>query len=127
MYIQPMCCTLPQCWRGKVTKTVPFDRIQDVVVTEKGGKYCCCYETTIDAIGVQTASGNGGFEIALKGVEVRRVHSGCSFSMLLLCDGPIGTAGEGRCRGNGRGRVCVWLRKRGARGKNMFRCVKSTL
>lgn len=70
-----MACKIPQCWSGKITKTVPFDRVQDVIVVERGGKYCCCYNTEVDFIGIQTASGGAGkngqpvYEVAVLGVK----------------------------------------------------------
>lgn len=65
-----MTCNVPQCWRGKITKTVPFDRVQDVVIQEKGGKFCCCYDTKVDFIGVQTASGGGAKGVPMYEVSV---------------------------------------------------------
>lgn len=54
----------------------PNHRLALLQIKEKGGKYCCCYDSEIDFVGVQTASGNATkgpiYEISVLGVTVRR-------------------------------------------------------
>lgn len=66
--------------QGKVSKTVPFDKITDCDIEEPAGSSgpcCCLVENTLTLVNVDTASGNrggpgeggGGHELSLKGLK----------------------------------------------------------
>ncbi|KAL9181700.1 hypothetical protein ACHAXT_012043 [Thalassiosira profunda] len=47
---------------GRVSKTVPFDKITDCDVTEAAGATCCCVENVLSVVNVDTASSGGNAE-----------------------------------------------------------------
>jgi hypothetical protein len=61
--------------RGKMSKTVPFDKITDCDVTEPAGATCCCVQNVLSVVHVDTASSgvnpNGGMthELVLAGLK----------------------------------------------------------
>merc|ERR1712179_563376 len=65
------------CWgmacmdRGKVSKTVPFDKITDCDVHEPAGNTCICIKNILSVVNVDTASsGQGGLkELRLAGLK----------------------------------------------------------
>lgn len=69
-------CGLSCTDAGKVSKTVPFDKITDCDVTEPAGATCCCVENVLTTIHVDTASSGGStpegvvrHELVLKGLK----------------------------------------------------------
>jgi len=46
--------------QGKVQKLVPYDRVQDVQVSEPAGNYCCLFPYKLTLVKVQTAGGSVG-------------------------------------------------------------------
>lgn len=69
-------CGLPCSDAGKVSKTVPFDKITDCDVTEPAGATCCCIKNVLTTIHVDTASSGGPnsdgvvrHELTLKGLK----------------------------------------------------------
>jgi len=53
------CWGLPCTDAGKVSKTVPYDKITDCDVTEPAGATCCCIANVLTTIHVDTASSGG--------------------------------------------------------------------
>ena len=77
-YSQRQCCCFPDEIQGKVSKTVPYDKMTDCDVEEPAGYSfvcgCLCpVEQTLFTIQVDTASGagkmEGGHELSLKGIS----------------------------------------------------------
>ena len=59
---------------GKISKTVPFDKITDCDVTEPAGATCCCIDNVLSVVNVDTASSGGGeggpsHELSLAGLK----------------------------------------------------------
>ena len=59
---------------GKISKTVPFDKIIDCDVTEPAGATCCCIDNVLSVVNVDTASSGGGeggpsHELSLAGLK----------------------------------------------------------
>lgn len=50
---------LPICDKGKISKTVPFDKITDCDVLEPAGAQCCCIPRVLMTVHVDTASSGG--------------------------------------------------------------------
>jgi hypothetical protein len=46
--------------QGRVTKVIPYDRVQDVRLEEPAGNYCCVFPFRITLVSVQTAGGSTG-------------------------------------------------------------------
>ena len=66
----PFACKLSCCLQGKSTKTIPFNRVQDVSLREPGSVYCCCYNDELHTVSIQTASGNMGLpELMVAGIK----------------------------------------------------------
>jgi len=68
----PSCCGLPCSDRGKVSKTVPFDKITDCDVHEPAGNTCCCIPNILYTVNIDTASSGGdkgGRELKLSGLQ----------------------------------------------------------
>jgi hypothetical protein len=67
-------CRLECQQQGKVSKTIPYDKMTDCDVEEPAGSSgCCCMlvPNTLTMVNVDTASGNresGGHELSLKGL-----------------------------------------------------------
>jgi hypothetical protein len=65
------------CWgwpctdQGKVSKTVPFDKITDCDIVEPAGNTCICIENVLAVVNIDTASsGNQGIkELRISGLE----------------------------------------------------------
>lgn len=77
-YSQRQCCCFPDEIQGKVSKTVPYDKMTDCDVEEPAGYSfvcgCLCpVEQVLSTVQVDTASGagkmEGGHELSLKGLE----------------------------------------------------------
>jgi len=71
------CCCFPDHVSGRVSKTVPYDKMTDCDVEEPAGYsfvcgLCCAVEHTLAIVQVDTASGSGkadgGHELSLKGL-----------------------------------------------------------
>jgi len=71
------CCCFPDLVQGRVSKTVPYDKMTDCDVEEPAGAsfvcgLCCPVEHTLAIVQVDTASGagkaEGGHELSLKGL-----------------------------------------------------------
>ena len=74
---QRQCCGLPDLVQGKVSKTVPYDKMTDCDVEEPAGysfvcECLCPVEQTLYIVQVDTASGGGktesGHELSLQGL-----------------------------------------------------------
>lgn len=68
-------CGLRCTEKGKMSKTVPFDKITDCDVTEPAGATCCCVDNVLSVVHVDTASSGinpNGFmthELVLAGLK----------------------------------------------------------
>ena len=76
-YEQKQCVCFPDLVQGRVSKTVPYDKMTDCDVEEPAGYsfvcgLCCAVEQTLHIVQVDTASGAGktdnGHELSLKGL-----------------------------------------------------------
>jgi len=76
-YTQKQCICFPNLVQGRVSKTVPYDKMTDCDVEEPAGYsfvcgLCCPVEQTLHIVQVDTASGAGkaenGHELSLKGL-----------------------------------------------------------
>jgi len=76
-YTQKQCICFPDLVQGRVSKTVPYDKMTDCDVEEPAGYsfvcgLCCGVEQTLHIVQVDTASGSGkaenGHELSLKGL-----------------------------------------------------------
>merc|ERR1719498_1197494 len=55
---------------GKVIKTIPIDRVQDVEVVEPAGTVCCCFvQNVLHSVAIQTAGSSGAPEATLVGLK----------------------------------------------------------
>lgn len=62
------CCRCDACGKqGQISRAVPFDRVQDVMVELPAGNYCFCFAELLTITKVQTA-GSDGAEISLEGL-----------------------------------------------------------
>jgi len=62
-------CRCDACGKqGKISRAVPFDRVQDVLLEEPAGNYCCCFPEKLDRTQVQTA-GSDGAEMTIQGLK----------------------------------------------------------
>eukprot|EP00404_Azadinium_spinosum_P004600 CAMPEP_0180460144 /NCGR_PEP_ID=MMETSP1036_2-20121128/23215_1 /TAXON_ID=632150 /ORGANISM="Azadinium spinosum, Strain 3D9" /LENGTH=171 /DNA_ID=CAMNT_0022466831 /DNA_START=152 /DNA_END=667 /DNA_ORIENTATION=+ len=53
------CCRIQECMQGKVSKTVPYDKLTDCDIEEPAGEECCA-KKTLEIVNIDTASGNRG-------------------------------------------------------------------
>lgn len=66
----PTMCGLSCTDAGKVSKTVPYDKITDCDVHEPAGMACCCIQKTLTSLIVDTASsGPESHELVLTGLH----------------------------------------------------------
>jgi hypothetical protein len=71
----PSCCGFPCSDVGKISKTVPYDKITDCDVKEPAGTACCCcvqnvlYEVHVDTASSGTKDGVPAHELVLKGLS----------------------------------------------------------
>jgi len=68
------CCGLDCTDAGKISKTVPFDKITDCDITEPAGATCFCVDNVLSVVNIDTASGGGGgdgpsHELILQGLK----------------------------------------------------------